>query len=41
MSSTPAGLEGLTEKVIVGLRAALDAFTAVAVSGTVVPNCME
>jgi hypothetical protein len=41
MSSTPAGLEGLIEKVTVGLRAELEPFSAVALSGTVVPNCME
>ena len=41
MSSTPAGLEGLTLKVNVGLMPELASFSALAVSSVVVPNCME
>jgi hypothetical protein len=41
MSSTPAGLEGLIEKVNVGLRPELEPFCAPALRANVVPNCME
>jgi hypothetical protein len=41
MSSTPAGLEGLMEKVNAVLRLEFEPFVAVALSSKVVPNCME
>jgi len=41
MSSTPGGLEGLTAKVKVVLRAPLALFVAVAVNNIVVPACKE
>ena len=41
MSSTPAGLDGLMEKVKLGRRPWLEPFCALALSAKVVPTCRE